>query len=479
MEILGIIATIVGGLSSIIAGIIALFKESISKKKYEYHKNRDLDQQVHSIVEEYNAKCEEARAKENEISELRKKILKLEEEKRQAIEKKKEQNEIKWQSKKILGRVFLTNRQLTYKMAERDAAVLSTQIMKDDYYPTIIVAIGRGGAIFGSMLSYKLYQVPIFCVDRTYTWQNERKDGILFDFDIPPRFLDKVLLVSGEVHSSNTMKLYTQYLQSIGAREVRTCTFYLQSVATSTIDYNITKGSDVPFMPWQSKNDYLRDSISMENYNSLEEKRSNMSSTYTKTIYVLRHGETAQNASDIFIGSGTDDAELTEQGRSQASTAVQIIRNNVGDRPVSIHCSPQARCLETARLVSESFNVAASPCGDLKERCYGVWENQSRSSLVEREEYKQYLKNPLKSCPEGAETMQSTISRAVNFLKREIFCDDGGENHIVVTHKTTGRVLLAFLMNIPYSQFRNIVLDNSTIVKVTIKGKTIDCQYLR
>ena len=112
------------------------------------------------------------------------------------------------------------------------------QIDQDQFVPTIIIGIGRGGGIFGSFISYDLYHTPLVVVDRDYDWRTgKRNDNILFDFEIPAYLIDKVLLVAGEAHTGGTIELFQNYLISLGAGEIKTCVFYKQSVCTINIDY--------------------------------------------------------------------------------------------------------------------------------------------------------------------------------------------------------------------------------------------------
>ena len=53
------------------------------------------------------------------------------------------------------------------KQAFIKAKEIAIKVENENYKPTIIVGIGRGGAIFGSLISYNLYNVPIVAIDRT------------------------------------------------------------------------------------------------------------------------------------------------------------------------------------------------------------------------------------------------------------------------------------------------------------------------
>ena len=51
-------------------------------------------------------------------------------------------------------------------------------------------------------------------IDRVYDWSDEQQiDKILYDFNIPYELLGKVLLVSGESHTGQTMELFRNFLK--------------------------------------------------------------------------------------------------------------------------------------------------------------------------------------------------------------------------------------------------------------------------
>ena len=410
------------------------------------------------------------------ISQLRGKTVVMKKEEFLAGQKDKAISEYTKPFFRLFDHYFI--KKLPMKSAEKDAKILAEKMRKDNYVPTIIVGIGRGGAVFGSFLSYNLSQVPIFVMDRAYSWQRKREDSVMFDFEIPPRFMDRILLVSGEIHSGNTINTFETYLREMGAKEIRVSTFYLQNTSTFVPQYNRTKGSGIPLMPWQDR-DYKRDSISAELSKELNEERRLFTDNVYKTIYLLRHSETSQNAKDTFIGAGTEQTPLTKNGQNQAETAGQIIRADLGRTTAIVHCSPQQRCQATVNAMNKSLKAEVITNSALTERNFGVWEGIPRVELKKKEEYIRYVDDPIKFCPSHAETMLNTIRRAIGFLHEVIIKDTKSDNHIIVTHKTTGRILLSYLMNTPYSKYRNIKLENDSIVKITIEGNTIKCYYLR
>ena len=145
------------------------------------------------------------------------------------------------------------------------AELIANELETAKYYPTIIIGIGRGGAIFSSLLSYYIHYSPIFCIDRIYNWKTDKRDvKAFFDFTIPSKYLKRVLIVAGETHSGDTMDYFYRYLKNkLKAEEIKTCSYYLQSVCTFHVDYYGKIGEDTSLMPWQNA-DFIRDSLNRE-----------------------------------------------------------------------------------------------------------------------------------------------------------------------------------------------------------------------
>lgn len=160
----------------------------------------------------------------------------------------------------IWKRVFPTRR-LSWKSAEKSAKEIVAEMTADNFLPSLIVGIGRGGAIMGALISGALGHRPLIVIDREFKWNEEdRTEGIIFPISIPPDFLEKVLLVSGEVHTGRTMKMYYDYLGSIGAKSILRATYYYEKGAPVRVDYKGLESSDKKVrMPWMFTGQYLRE----------------------------------------------------------------------------------------------------------------------------------------------------------------------------------------------------------------------------
>ena len=143
-----------------------------------------------------------------------------------------------------------------FKVAKR----LSQEMKDEKYIPTLIAFIGRGGSIFGSLISYNLNNVPVFCVDRKYEENKVYPIFPITDIDIPQEYLQRVLIVAGEVHTGNTIDAYIEQFKTLNDQsDIRTCTFFKQKNCKKFINYVGIEEKDSILMPWQDK-DFIRES---------------------------------------------------------------------------------------------------------------------------------------------------------------------------------------------------------------------------
>ncbi|MEE8807585.1 MAG: histidine phosphatase family protein [Lactimicrobium sp.] len=91
-----------------------------------------------------------------------------------------------------------------------------------------------------------------------------------------------------------------------------------------------------------------------------------------KILVLVRHGETLFNMENRV--QGWCDSPLTEKGRQQAVSAGKILKAQgyVFDHA---YCSSAERACDTLELIS---SVPYVRCKDLRERCYGNMEGESR-----------------------------------------------------------------------------------------------------
>ena len=156
---------------------------------------------------------------------------------------------------------LIPHKRISWKKVERGIKELGNKLIIDKYYPTLIIGIGRGGAVVSALLSGVLGNVPIIIIDRVYKWSDHEREESLCDELRITKNIERVLLVAGELHSGNTAKKYTEYFKEIGAGEVRMLAFMKELYPTFKPDYYYIE-SKYPAIrfPWMLTKDYKRES---------------------------------------------------------------------------------------------------------------------------------------------------------------------------------------------------------------------------
>jgi 2,3-bisphosphoglycerate-dependent phosphoglycerate mutase len=110
------------------------------------------------------------------------------------------------------------------------------------------------------------------------------------------------------------------------------------------------------------------------------------------TFVLLRHGESAWNARNLF--TGWVDVDLTARGEDQARAAGQGLRER-GLLPTMLHTSVLTRAVRTGSLVLHEADrswVAVRRTWRLNERCYGALQGQDRKAVRSRYGDEQYTR---------------------------------------------------------------------------------------
>lgn len=129
-----------------------------------------------------------------------------------------------------------------------------------------------------------------------------------------------------------------------------------------------------------------------------------------KNIYLIRHGETDNNRSQIIQGRGLD-ASLNDRGLAQA----RDIRNFFNRTPVDhIVCSSLVRTRETARPLEEALKLQPVGYAELDEIDFGVLEGQKFTDIQDQIKIvqREWSTGNTAYAPENGESPEDAFNRA-------------------------------------------------------------------
>ena len=167
-------------------------------------------------------------------------------------------------------------------------------------------------------------------------------------------------------------------------------------------------------------------------------------------LYVVRHGETIENANNCLVGR--INSSLTEKGIEQAKKVKEYFKDKTIDLIVS---SPLDRCKQTSEIISDN-NIPIVYTESLLGRNHGEFTGKPRDS-INFDEYWNYNKNIQYKKAESVKDLYDRIAKLMDDLKGE-FKD---KSIIIVTHSGVMRVLYYYFNGIP---------ENGILSEITIRN---------
>ena len=190
-------------------------------------------------------------------------------------------------------------------------------------------------------------------------------------------------------------------------------------------------------------------------------------------ILLIRHGETAWNAAEIFRGRIS--IGLSEDGLKQVEKLAEYLRQK---KISAVFCSPLKRALETAEPLARQHELSARPVDGLTDLDFGKWEGQSIEIVKTqyKEIYELWRERPdLAKIPDG-ESLQEARQRSLNALNK-IIADCKQGTIVIVTHRVITKLLECALLGLDDSHFLNIEQDTCGLATFLYNGRIFVLKY--
>ncbi len=176
-------------------------------------------------------------------------------------------------------------------------------------------------------------------------------------------------------------------------------------------------------------------------------------------LYFLRHGQTTWNA-DGNRYAGASDVPLTEAGIEQAKQGAILLRDLQFDE---VYSSALSRARDTAKLALAGRDIPIVQDPRLNEMNYGDWEGKTHAEIRAEPDnhWLDWVADPDAYRPGGhGELASEVVARVTAFLYDVM---KPGCTVLAVAHHTTGRLLIAHLMEMPLANYRRLQLDNASL----------------
>ena len=189
-------------------------------------------------------------------------------------------------------------------------------------------------------------------------------------------------------------------------------------------------------------------------------------------LILLRHGESAWNAKNLF--TGWVDVELSEKGKDEAKRGGQLLKE-AKLLPDVLHTSLLKRAIDTADIAMKSAGIAAIPTKRswrLNERHYGALQGKDKAATLKEYGQEQFAlwrrsfdvpppaiadddqysqKNDPKYANLGndlpkTECLKDVVARVLPYLNDEIFTDlKAGKVVLITAHGNSIRAIVKYL----------------------------------
>lgn len=178
-------------------------------------------------------------------------------------------------------------------------------------------------------------------------------------------------------------------------------------------------------------------------------------------LFLVRHGETAENAQMRYLGRR--DEPLTDTGRRQADQAAAALSSF----PMrAVYTSPLMRASETAVRIQKACGAMLQTDARLMEGSFGRWEGLRRDEVIklggpDAERLARWEEDASAEPPNGEslkEIQRRVVGLVVELSKKEI-----GSPVVLVSHVGPIKALLAYALDIPLEATRRFFLDPCSI----------------
>jgi broad specificity phosphatase PhoE len=191
-------------------------------------------------------------------------------------------------------------------------------------------------------------------------------------------------------------------------------------------------------------------------------------------LWLIRHAEVEARYQSVF--GGRIDMELSPRGKEQAAALAAYLHRRSFD---ALYASPMQRVQQTlAPLLINGFpRPVVIP--ELREVDFGDWTGLGWDEVYSRYEVRpsQWLEQLEHARIPNAESAQALRARVEPILKQVLRGHVGG--HVAVAcHGGVIRMLLAILLDLPFSRMGAFEIDYASLTQVAVLAHRIEIQLL-
>ncbi len=191
------------------------------------------------------------------------------------------------------------------------------------------------------------------------------------------------------------------------------------------------------------------------------------------TLNLIRHGESAINATPDIIGQNHD-TPLTQKGKEQACALHNRFTEN-NEKFDFVFSSPYLRALDTALLAQPNSDQEIILAPEIREYHAGDWIGASRSAIFTQEIRSRMDLLNQGFLPPNGESFSMVERRASKWIEDTIlynrdmidfFNKNGNINIVCFSHGMTIKTILHYVLGFDKSMTWKINIGNTSITKI-------------
>jgi len=154
---------------------------------------------------------------------------------------------------------------------------------------------------------------------------------------------------------------------------------------------------------------------------------------FNNQYYMVRHGQSEANINNLLCNHLSSPSKLTEQGICQAKEVAEKLADLLSARKkICLFSSPLTRAVQTAEHISKRLGVEYQVNTELRERCYGNWENTKITPEKIKAVSAHDIENPLHNF-ENIESLMEVTKRITTWIT-DFDSMHAGYSVIIVSH---------------------------------------------
>jgi broad specificity phosphatase PhoE len=191
-------------------------------------------------------------------------------------------------------------------------------------------------------------------------------------------------------------------------------------------------------------------------------------------LYLVRHGEVEASYHRVF--GGTIDMELSPLGHDQVKAAADYFQRHP---PHVMYASPMKRVQQTLAPLARWTGLHPIVLPGLREVDFGEWTGLSWEQVYERFKVSAFdWLNQLETGSIAQAESTADFRKRVDDALRQILTESPNKEIAVIAHGGTIRMLLALILDLPFTKMSAFDIEYASITRVKIQPHKTEIELL-